>query len=476
MEGDVEHFERGEGGTRMKRGNTGLFGGWKDVFAFTYQQGTKGAGFVATTFGIAFLFLLAFLVANVVMGYQSTKGVKPSPIETVYVHDESGLQGLDFGGYIGGMEEGAEAFKDVRFETVADGGLDGMKEDVREAVAASGKAVGLHVTNVESRYRMELWVPENGGVTDANGEKLLNVLVGAVEQGKWQNADIAIEKLLVATAPVRTEMVDAGEKAESAAETLVKLLVPMVLCLVMYIMLMVHGQSIGQIVMVERGSKTMELLLTTIRPYPVIFGKILAVVSIAVLQTAVWIVSGVAGFLIGDQMAMGMVEGSGGYDNVIKEVVGLMRDSTNGQAFTAGAIVLTLLVVCFGFLFYAVLAGLIASHIGRSEELAQGMGIYQLFVIASFLLAYMGPVDEAGTMAEVVRGIAPYVPFLSVLYLPGELLVGNTALVKGGIGLAIIVVATFGLVIWTGKVYKDKVFHKGETAGKRLMRRFAKNS
>ncbi len=104
------------------------------------------------------------------------------------------------------------------------------------------------------------------------------------------------------------------------------------------------------------------------------------------------------------------------------------------------------------------------------------MGIYQLFVIASFLLAYMGPVDEAGTMAEVVRGIAPYVPFLSVLYLPGELLVGNTALVKGGIGLAIIVVATFGLVIWTGKVYKDKVFHKGETAGKRLMRRFAKNS
>jgi ABC-type Na+ efflux pump permease subunit len=399
----------------------------------------------------------------VFLAYQSNKEAKTSPIELVYIQDESGLEGLDFTGFVADLyKRGTKAYDHIRFEAVKD-----LNANLNEGV--STKTVGLHLTRDASRYLMELWIPENSDIKTSDGEDLVKVLTGGLEQGKLLNSGITIENLMIAKAAIQTNFTNAGDEIESFGEQVTKMLIPMLVCLAIYMMLLLYGQSIGQIVAVEKTSKLMEMLLTTIKPYPIILGKILAMASIAILQTLVWIVAGVLGFIVGDRIALQMAPE---YENMVKEIIALLRDSSGGTAFTPLAVILALIVMCLGFLFYSILAGLVASSINKPEDMAQGMALYQMVVVACFLITYMGSVQTEGVLGTMAK-ITPYIPFTSVFIVPGNLLVGQGSLIQGWGGLAALAVSTFVLVILTGKTYKDKVFHRGESLGARLKRKRA---
>ncbi len=451
--------------------NKGLFSGWREVFSFTFKQAVNAKNFKAVTIGLAVvLFVVGFAISALMAFVQQKDATKVSPIETVHVIDESGLELLYLDGF---LQNNQRAYPDIQFVTET-----GTVEEVNAAIlaqipesasdeesVAGQKDVILRISEEGEGYLMTLYIPECSLIKEGEGEDFLEDVMMVMEQSKLVSSGIPMEKLMIAMSSISTSMLDAGEAEKSVGEELVSLLLPMLLMFFIYMMNLIYGQSIGNIVSVEKTSKLMEMMLTMTRPYGLIFGKIFAMTGIAILQMVLWLGGLVAGFLIGDMVAKSTIYPA--YNNVLLEVFRLLGSQEGSTAFSAGAFALAFITVCVSFLFYCVLAGMIASFATKAENLAQVMSYYQILMMLGFFGAYLVPL-EAG---DGVKTLLRIFPVTSAYMLPGDLVVGNVTVLQGILYMSVLVVTTIVLVIISGKVYKNQLFYKGSKWTDRFTRK-----
>ena len=166
-----------------------------------------------------------------------------------------------------------------------------------------------------------------------------------------------------------------------------------------------------------------------------------------------WIAGITVGIVIGDAIAE---SSNPGYSNIIFEVVNLMKES-DALAFSIPAIIISVLVFITGFIFYCVLAGLIASPVSKAEELASSTGIFQFIVVIGFLASYMLPV--MGVDNPVVNIVLHIVPVTSAFMLAPDILIGNVAY-GAGIGYFVLLIAfTAAAAVYAGRLYRNQVFY-----------------
>lgn len=440
----------------------GLFCGWRDVFSFTFRQGTTLKGFKNSTVGVAILMLVVGLAISTIMAFVQKKDAsKVSDIEKVYVINESGLEVLYLDSF---TKEYGESFPKVAFEFT--------QKDIKTLATELGENapydVILQITRQDEGYLLSLILPDGCEISKSDGEDLNDALLMSMEQSKLLSSGIPMEKLVTAMSSVMVTKLDAGEEERSVGEELVAMLLPMIIMFVMYFMVLIYGQSIGNVVSVEKSSKLMEMLLTLTRPYGLIFGKVFAMTTIAILQMLLWIAALVSGFFLGHFVAGQYIYPE--YSNVLLDVFALLKNQNGSTAFSAGAMILGLFTICLSFLFYCMLAGLVASFASKAEELAQVMAYYQIIMVAGFFCAYMLPLQEK----EWINTILRIVPITSAYALPGDILVGNITVLQGVLYVAILLAATLLVVVITGRVYKNQLFYKGKSLSERLYKKKAK--
>ncbi len=78
-----------------------------------------------------------------------------------------------------------------------------------------------------------------------------------------------------------------GEKKDSDFFTV--LMTAIALVMLLYMTVLLYGQAIGRSVLTEKISKTVEIMLSSVRPMELLWGKILGKVLAAILQYAVWL-------------------------------------------------------------------------------------------------------------------------------------------------------------------------------------------
>jgi ABC-2 type transport system permease protein len=428
----------------MERKN---FSGWQDVFSFTIKQTTKGKSFKIATFTLAFLLFAILFIVNILTATFSDKD-KVSPITVVHVLDESGFSPTDFSTI--GLY-GNKAFSKVSFVNVDGKTFDEAKNDMDKV---SNTEVLLHIVKTDEGFSMSLLIPSSSSIKKNDGQKLVKQLVPFFEMNKLTQVGLSEVQMVSINMPITTKLTTAGEAEESIGETLIKMLAPMILSLILYMMLLLYGQSICKSIIMEKTSKLMELLLTSVRPYSIITGKILAMTCLAIFQFIVWIGSGVVGFLVGNYVTKQMYPE---YNNTISSVLNLLRENTSASAFSLTTIIFAFLILSVGFLFWSVIAGMVGAVLNKAEDLQQGMGFYLIPVLLSFFAAYYIPLNGGEALTNIVR----YVPFTVPFLVPAELIIGNVSILQGCISLAILLVTTVVFILLTGKIYKGMVLYTG---------------
>lgn len=435
------------------------FYGWRHIFDFTWKQAIDAKGFKAATTIFAIILLVVGLAISTIMAFAQMESEKAtSPIETVRIVDESGLAVLFVDGF---AELNGEDYPSLKIE---------MLETEWQQVATTlgtehPRDLIVRITHEEEAYRLTAIVPNESELTESDAEDFLEDFQICLEQSKLLSSGIEMDKLVYAMSAVSTELTVAGDEEKSVGEQLVSMLVPMLVIFVLYVMTLLYGQSITNVVSIEKSSKLMEMILTMVRPEALIFGKIAATVLIALLQLGLWITCLVVGFFGGHLIAGSMIYPE--YNNVILEVFKLMQNQDGSTAFTVGAVVLFLVALCLGFLFYSVIAGLIASFASKMEEVAMCNAYYQFAVMAGFFGSYMLPLQEN----ELVNTILRIVPITSAFLLPGDILVGNVTVWLGLVYLLILLAFTLLLVFMAGKVYKSQVFNRGMSVFERFKKK-----
>lgn len=430
----------------MKRKN--MFTGWKAVFDFTVKQNTSSKNFKLVTILIAVFAFVLLSAINIIYGLVTSDEEVEMKLKNAIICDETGLINDElalfkemFADDIKGIEI---KLGDDKAEAIADKYI----EDENDTIVLK---IYKDTVDDEEVFRIDILVPEASNVDTDSANAFADLFVGYFENMKLMNSGIEGEKLVAILTPLSVSINKTGEDAETIGEFVIKMIVPMLYSLVFYMMLLLYGQSISNCVIAEKVSKLMETLLTSVTPYAVITGKVLGMAAVAIGQLLLWIVSGIAGFILGDVIAEEFVPG---YTNIVMEVIELVQKDA-GKAFTPGAIILFVFSMCISFIMYCVFVALLSSGVKQADKLNVAITPYMLVVMVGFLLSYMAPVS--GEM-EIIDKLSSYIPPIAAYKLPGDILIGAASNIEMIIGNLLILATTFVLVVITGKIYKKKVF------------------
>ncbi|MDE6579996.1 MAG: ABC transporter permease, partial [Ruminiclostridium sp.] len=161
---------------------------------------------------------------------------------------------------------------------------------------------------------------------------------------------------------------------------------------------------------------------------------------------------------------------SGTVSDIGSEIMGALPG-----LFNAGSIIAIIIVLILGFLFYALLAGLVGAGVSRSEDLAAAIQPLMLVAMLGFFLSYMSAVFNEDGSGNIVMTISRYIPISSPFALPSAILLGEMSGVETVISIACLALLTALTALLVSKVYETIILYSGNPLKLGQILKMAKN-
>lgn len=238
---------------------------------------------------------------------------------------------------------------------------------------------------------------------------------------------------------------------------------------VMYMFVIIYGSQVMQGVIEEKSGKVLEVMVSTVRPYQLMMGKILGIASVAVLQFVIWIViifvggSLVMQFMMPADLVesaaaisagtadMAAMEGAG----VDPEMAALLANATD-VAFLAKFFGCFLLYFLGGYLLYAAMFAAVGGAVDNIQDSQQFQTPITMPIMVG-LIVMMFAMKEPHAPLSFWCSMIPFTsPIVMVARLPFDVPMWELLL-----SLAILVVS-FIVIVWlAAKIYRIGIFMHG---------------
>ena len=235
--------------------------------------------------------------------------------------------------------------------------------------------------------------------------------------------------------------------------TIVKTYFPLILALIMYFMLLTYGQGMTTSMTTEKNSKIIELLVSHTTPRILIVGKVMGNVIVGIGQIILWIISIIIGIACGN-LVSNYIAGKDMID--VEGFIEMIRKSNESSAFSIGTIILFIVLLILGFLFYSVFAAICGSFINKPEEASSILVVYTYTTVVGFFIPYVGTFMQN----QVCINISKYVPICIPFTVPMDILIGNIDIMQAFIAIGIMLVSVIIVVVILENVYERLVFNK----------------
>ena len=187
-------------------------------------------------------------------------------------------------------------------------------------------------------------------------------------QEEMQSLFNAVDFRIREVAPERED----GTEVDGAAQTQAMVLAYFLLFMI-YTALIMYGNMVASGVAEEKSSRIMEVMVSTVKPLELMFGKIIGVGALGLLQYAIWISTGII------MAAMGKTGFLGGLLGVTEPLGSIPLES----------ILWFGLYFVLGYFFYASIFAAAGALVSRVEEVSQVVSLLMMFIIVGFFAAYI---------------------------------------------------------------------------------------
>ncbi len=171
--------------------------------------------------------------------------------------------------------------------------------------------------------------------------------------------------------------------------------------IMIYVFVLVYGIQIMQGVIDEKTSKVVEVIVSSVKPFQLMLGKIIGIAAVGVLQFLIWIIlitflsSGVLGYFglkMPQKQAMEQMQKKIAQNEDAKQAM----DQQNGQVneFLAHLGEIPFAKIAFAFVFYFIggylLYGALFAAVGSAVESMQESQQFQFPITMPLLIGYLG--------------------------------------------------------------------------------------
>ena len=260
-----------------------------------------------------------------------------------------------------------------------------------------------------------------------------------------------------------------NDKENAASSSAASSFVGIALGFVLYFFLIVYGSIVMQSIIEEKSSRILEVLVSTVRPFDMMMGKILGVAAVAVAQIAIWgvLIVAMSALLVPAVMPddiLASVEAiKGGADvmsmasnGVDMEMVTAIASLTN-TGYIAKIIGLLLVFMVGGFLLYAAMYAAVGASVDTAQDAQQLTTPIMLPIILSFIILTTVMNDPNSPLVVWCSMI----PFTSPIIMMGRI---PSGIPTWEIATSLVLLfATFIVMVWlAGKIYRVGIFMHGK--------------
>ena len=321
------------------------------------------------------------------------------------------------------------------------------------------------ITNDEAGFVIESkYAGKSQNVQKSDCEAINSILSTQLNLQYLSQIGVPESELGLALSGIRTTISAAGEEPVSFVQEIVNMVVPMLSSIVLFVFIFSYSQLVAQSVAIEKSSRIIEYLLTSIKPLAIILGKVLAMCCVSLLQFLLIGLGGTIGFIV--SLPFGIVGRVGTLAGTMTEASGAGADAVNivndiGAAFSNVDITMILIMLVtfiLGFLLFAGLAGLAGASVSKMEDLANALQPISLIGVFGFYLAYFPQVaGEENSLSKIAR----YLPISSPFILTSDYMLGKAGIVEALISILILAAAVIVLMMFVAKVYESIILHTG---------------
>lgn len=229
-----------------------------------------------------------------------------------------------------------------------------------------------------------------------------------------------------------------GKMTVGEDNSTVQYVVSYVATIVLFIIILTYAQIIAQEIASEKGTRIMEVILSSTTAQKHFYGKLTGVLLVALTQMALY----------------GIIFGIGYSQFKDMEMVKNILDGISLDNLIGPFLWYSLLFMIFGILIFSVLATLCGSLVNKAEDTAKAILPVTYLSLGGYML---GLILGASDPNNIVIRITSYIPFLSSYIMPVRL--ANETVGMGGalISLLVLVAVTFLLMILSANMYKSNV-------------------
>jgi ABC-2 type transport system permease protein len=258
-------------------------------------------------------------------------------------------------------------------------------------------------------------------LTDGEIESELGVLMQSV------NREVKLGAAGVNVPPLAMESVGADTRYQAARTGIAIMLV-----IVLFGLIIQSATMVAMGVVEEKGSRIVEILLASVRPWQLLVGKVLGLGVIGLINLAVVLVVG-----IGAAMASGFAE--------------------NFPPGMSGIIAGVLIWFVLGYGFFATYAAALGSLVSRQEEVQNVLGPMMITVMITYGVSFYAAGNPTSTIATVMSMIPPF----SSMVMPVRMAAAEVPLWEVGVAMAVMLVAVAGIAAIGARVYERAVLRTG---------------
>ena len=265
----------------------------------------------------------------------------------------------------------------------------------------------------------------------------------------------------------RNDQTSESGQAEEATSSFIAYMLGLVLGMMLYMFLIIYGSMVMTSVIEEKGSRILDVLVSSVSPFQLMMGKILGVASVAVTQVAIWgiLVCGIGAAVLPSLMPEDVMQTVEAVQagSITSTEAGLDADMLSALSFATntGKLVMMfiylLLFLLGGFLFYSAMFAAVGSAVDSVQDANQLQTPITVPIILALILA-MSVTNDPNSAIAFWGSIIPFTsPVVMMARIPFDIPEWQIWL-----SLALLFVSVVGMAWVAGKVYRVGIFMHGK--------------
>ena len=373
----------------------------------------------------------AFTVLPVLVSAWSEESVETK----VYVRDESGMIGQAL------VEEDTSLF------VLSSKSVDQLRQEVTDESIKGFVVIPATFTDTDT---VNLFTSGGGGLS-LHG-RVKEAVRSVIRHQRIMQAGATQAILEAMDKKVAYKAKSLSEKGEGTDAAEFKVIVGYILSFVIYMAMFIYGGLVMRAVLEEKTNRIVEVLASSARPFEIMFGKILGVACVGLLQMIAWIaLSMIITYVAGAQYApgaAGMSAQSGAAPKILESI---------------GSLPLWLPVVFLfyflaGYFLYSALFAAVAAAANQEQDVQSLQLPVSLPLMIPFL--FIGAVmnNPDGTLATVMSMIPLFTPTIMIIRIMATQVPVWQLIVS-----SVLLVLTFIGAVWAGgRIYRVGILSYGK--------------